>query len=118
MKIQELLESGSVARFPKVATTALPHVISSPGMDQYYEYYRFLVALAGMPDRDIAIDGPVHDGPIITPYTSVEKEHAVRLLQKMGKKVKFHDITGSEEGEKRNTASPVRAFIDPDGVQR
>lgn len=116
MKIKDLLES-RVATFPTVATSALPGVISSPGMDQYYDYYRFLVALAGFPEKDIAVDGPVHDGPVITPYTSIEQEHSIRMLQKMGKSVKFHNISGSHETEKRNTVSPVRKFVDPDGAR-
>lgn len=116
MKIRDLLESKKVAELPRVATASLPGIISSPGMDQYYDYYRFLVALAGFPEKDIALDGPVHDGPIITPYTEIEQEHAISMLKKMGKNVMFHNRQGSHETESRNTVSPVRKFVDPDGA--
>lgn len=117
MKIKDLLESTQSAKFPKVASTAMPAVITSPGMDQYYEYYRFLVAVAGFPEKNVVLDGPIHDGPLMVPYSKSELDHSIAVLKKMGKPVKFLNTIGSRESKKRNITSPVRKFVDPDGMK-
>lgn len=114
MKIKELLESANV-EFPQVLQNSMPYAITSPGMDQYYEYYRFLIAIAGFPGRDIPVDGPIHDGPLMVPYTDIERQHTENMLRKMGKQVKHVVPQGSKESNHRNTTSPVRKFVDPDG---
>lgn len=114
MKLNDLLEAKKQAKFPNVAINSLPGIITSPGMDQYYEFYRFLVAIAGYPERDTALDGPIRDGPVMTPYTKIEQDHVIELLNKMGKPVKLLNIGGNSESDNRHTVSPVRKFVDPD----
>lgn len=116
MRIKEILESTKIAKLPTAASSAMPSAITSPSMDQYYEYYRFLVAIAGFPDKDTALDGPIQDGPLLVPYSQIEHDHSVALLKKMGKSPKFLNAAGSSELEKRNVVSPVRKFVDPDGM--
>jgi hypothetical protein len=113
MKLSDILENKQ-AGFPKSSMSTLPGVISSPGMNQYYDYYRFLVAIAGFPDCDVALAGPISDTPLITPYTAIEQDHALQMLNKMGLESKIHARIGSHESAKRNTMSPVRRFVDPD----
>lgn len=118
MLIKDLVESTHTVEFPKAATDAMPNAITSPGMDQYYEYYRFLVAVAGFPSSNIPTDGPIHDGPLMVPYTDVEREHSINVLKKMGKSVKHLVNQPSKESKNRNVVSPVRKFIDLDGDNR
>lgn len=117
MKINDLFEEKKHAPFPNVVLNSLPGIIASPGMDQYYEYYRFLVAIAGYPEKNTALDGPIHDGPVMTPYTKIEQDHIVELLRKMGKPVRLLNIDGNSESDNRHVVSPVRKFIEPDGMK-
>ncbi len=117
MRLIELLESSTAEINPGMQET-MPPSFTVPGMDQYYEYYRFLVAIAGFPSRDVPLNGPIKDGPYIAPFSSIEHDHSVQLLKKMGKKIK--DITSkpSIEPGSTNTQSPVRKFVDLDRSDR
>lgn len=114
MKIRDLLEGRkrTHAVMPRSYRTAsdAPMVAN---MDQYYEYYRFLVSVAGFPEKDdIPTAGPLEDGPYIVPYSDIEREHCLSVLKKMNKSFEFIDKTDSCEMNKVNVVSPVRQFKD------
>jgi len=112
MKIRDLFESTDTACIPPGMQETMPPALSVE-MDQYYEYYRFAVAIAGMPENDeIPIHGPISDNPWIAPYTDVEHEHALAVLKKMGKSPKHLARKPSTEPKWVNKSSPVRPFKD------
>lgn len=112
MRAKDLLESKTkVIISPNVSET-MPKTISVPDMDQYYEYYRFLIAVAGHPEKDIPLDGPVSDGTYIAPYSKQELDHVLKILKKMNLSPKFITKYDSREPEHVNKFSPVRKFVD------
>lgn len=114
MKLIDLLED-STADIDDGYRETLPPSFTSPSMDQYYEYYRFLVAIAGMPENgSIPTNGPIKDGPYIVPYSKIERDHSIELLKKMGKSVEFVTSKPSMEPSSTGKASPVRKFVDMD----
>jgi len=113
MLINDLLESivSRDSKIPRSPSTTSQSRLTSLGMDQYYEYYRFLVSIAGWPEEtNIPIEGPIRDGPMMAPYTSQEREHVIQVLKKMGKQV--HEVPSKPtiDPEFPVTSSPVRAF--------
>jgi hypothetical protein len=112
MRAREILESAGRAEIPPGAQETMPPSITVPDMDQYYEFYRFMVGIAGEPDREIPIDGPVADGAVIAPYTKQELDHVLKVIKRMGKTAKFITKKPSIEPESTNTVSPVRKFVD------
>lgn len=115
MKIRDIIESVETATMPNSAKQSLPASMS-PNMDQYYEYYRFLISIAGFPDNEtIPTSGPVKDRPFIVPYTEIERQQSIKLLKKLGKSIEHVSTNKScEVHDKRNTISPVRTFVDMD----
>lgn len=114
MKIRDLLEGRkkSHAKMPRSYRTASNTPIVTD-MDQCYEYYRFLISVAGFPEKtNTPLVGPLEDGPYIVPFSEIEKEHCLDVLDKMGKSFEYIDRTNSHEMNKINTISPVRQFRD------
>lgn len=114
MRAKEIMEGISKASIVPSVQEALPPTISVPDMDQYYEYYRFLVAIAGHPSEEIPLQGPIADGTYIAPYTKQELDHVLEVLKKMGKGHKFVTKKPSIELDSVNKVSPVRDFKDYD----
>jgi len=117
MRIKELMELNMSrdGKIPNVVQETLPPTLTAPDMDQYYEYYRFLVSLAGWPEEsNIPSNGPISDGPYIAPYTPQEHEHTIAILKKMGKKIRHVTSKPSIEPDWVNKSSPVRKFEDLD----
>lgn len=114
MRIRDLLEAKS-ATMPPSAMETLPPTFTVPSLDKYYEYYRFLIAVAGMPEEtQIPLTGPIGDGVYITPYSDIERKHSLEILKKMGRKVVPVTRNPSTEPKDSHSVSPVRRFVDPD----
>lgn len=115
MQIREIFESTNRSSdIPPGAQETMPPALTVTDMDQYYEFYRFMIAMAGQPDTNIPLQGPVADGAFIAPYSKQELDHVLKLLKKMGKHPKFITKHASIEPKSTNTTSPVRKFIDYD----
>jgi hypothetical protein len=114
MRAKEIFESKNYADIPPGAQETMPPTLTVTDMDQYYEFYRFMVAMAGQPDKPIPLEGPVADGAFIAPYTKQELDHVLKLLKRMGKHHKFITKYPSIEPKSTNTDSPVRKFVDYD----
>lgn len=114
MRAKEIFESTNYADIPPGAQETMPPSITVTNMDQYYEFYRFMVAMAGQPDVAIPLEGPVADGVYIAPYSKQELDHVLKLLKRMGKNHKFITKKPSIEPTSTNTMSPVRKFVDLD----
>lgn len=114
MRIREIFESTNRSDIPPGAQETMPPVVTVPDMDQYYEFYRFMVAMAGEPHTSSPVEGPIADGIFIAPYSKQELDHVITLLKRMGKHPKFITKHPSIEPKSTNTTSPVRKFVDYD----
>lgn len=112
MKASEIFEDKKVAQLPKGSeATMLPSMIV-PDLDGYYELYRMLITLAGLPDKDTPLSSVVRDVPYISPYSQYEHDAVVKILKKMGKKPTYLSKMSSQEPKETQKISPVRAFKD------
>lgn len=79
-------------------------------MDQYYELYRFGLAMAGSPDyedHDFKASGPLRNHPATFSYSKADEEIIQTALKKMGKEGQQITAAGSREPEDTNVKSPV-----------
>ena len=117
MRASEILEgrTNKVADLPPSSREALPPSLIIPDLDPNYEYYRLVVALAGMPDNnDIPLNSVVKDVPVVVPYTKQEYDMVLKMLRKMKKNETHLTNTPSGELPEIHKISPVRAFKDLD----
>lgn len=113
--IKDPISGGLVPNF--IHSMPSTHVLS--GMDQYYQYYRFLVAVAGYPeDNDVPLRSFVKDWPIAVAYTPQEHEMIHKVASRMGIKPTEIAYTGSRELPDTNTVSPVMKFHMSETQQR
>lgn len=112
MRAQDLFESED-ADIPWGARETLPPSMVVPDMGAYYEFYRFVINLAGLPENeDIPNQSVVRDVPLIVPYSQTEHEHVEKMLKKMGKHPVHLTKKPSQEPGFVNKISPVRTFKD------
>lgn len=90
----------------------LPATYMLPNLDPYYEYYRFVTALACHPelDGDFKDNLEMRDVPIIVAYTPQEEEMIKAVAKRLGYEAKDISMGGSHEEEGGNTVSPVMKF--------
>jgi len=112
MRAKEIFEQKEKT-LHKGVTEALPPSIVIPGMDPYYEFYRFVISLAGFPGNDDPNTmSVVRDHPIVVPYSKQELEAVEKILKKHGKKAEYLTTKPSTEQEDVQKVSPVRPFKD------
>ena len=113
MKASEIFENKNVADLPHSAKDAMLPSMIVPNLDGYYELYRMLIALAGLPDKkDTPMSSVVTDVPYIAPYSKYEHDAIVKILKSMGKSPKYLSNAKSTEPKETNKVSPVRKFKD------
>lgn len=90
----------------------LPKTLIFPDMDGYYEFYKFVVAMASHPELDdkFYTNRPMRDVPIAVAYSEAEYEMIKAVAARMGKKVEEIAYKGSHEQPGVNTVSPVMRF--------
>lgn len=90
----------------------LPHTVIFPDMDGYYEFYKFVVAMAAHPELDNAFykARPLRDVPIAVAYTPQEFEMIKAVAERLGKKWEEVAYNGSKEQPGINSVSPVMKF--------
>jgi hypothetical protein len=90
---------------------SMPATHSFPDMDNSYGFYRFVVAMAGMPEKNEIIDNiALRDIPIAVAYTKEEHDMIHRAAERMGivpDELAYH---GSHELPDTYTTSPVMKF--------
>ena len=87
--------------------TMVPSIIATD-MDMYYEFYRWMTAIAGEPD--IKVDSShdhFRDNPVALAYTPEEEQMLVKSLGKFGKKFRYLTKSKSQESPGINKTSPV-----------
>jgi hypothetical protein len=114
MRAKELFESEQ-ADLPWGARETLPPSMVVPDMGPYYEFYRFVISLAGYPEKeDIPSSSVVRDVPLIVPYSPQEHDSVMKILKKMKKHPVHLTKKPSIEPDFVHKESPVRKFEDLD----
>jgi len=98
---------------------SMPATHSFPDMDNSYGFYRFVVAMAGMPEKNEVVDNiALRDIPIAVAYTKEEHDMIHAAAERMGitpDELAYH---GSHEMPDTYTVSPVMKFHMPESQQR
>jgi hypothetical protein len=88
--------------------STLPPGITLNNMDSFYEYYKFLNAVAAYPNTHTTYDHDhFADNPVAFAYTPEEREMLIQSAKRMGKKIKHISKEKSSDPEGTNAASPV-----------
>jgi len=91
------------------AIDAIPNATQFPDLDNSspYHSYRFGIALAGMPDYPMPLDGPTQQKLVTVGYTDADNE----IIKATGKHLGFRGIVLTSKKSKElpdtNTVSPV-----------
>ena len=96
----------------------MPSTSSFDDMDMYYEFYRFVVALAGNPESDPPSEAHMRDVPIAVAYTKAEHDMIQRTAKRLGFQPTELAYEGSRELPDTYTTSPVMKFSMPESQQR
>lgn len=115
MKIREIyqdLNESTETDMPMGIRYTMPKTVVFPDMDLYYEYYKFVTAMASHPELENqhTDDRQLRDVPIAVAYTPQEYEMIMSVAKRMGKRAEEVAFGGSMEPPGGNTASPVMKF--------
>ena len=108
MRAKEFIREGK-NKMPDSATQGIPNAHRWDELDNSspYHAYRFGIALAGMPDYPMNLEGPVGQKTVTIGYTEADDE----IIQATGKHLGFQGIVltprGSKELSDTETKSPV-----------
>lgn len=105
-----------VTGLPPSFQHSMPSTHAFPDMDNYYGFYRFVIAMAGEPDdSSIPLQTSMRDIPIAVAYTKQEHDMIHRVAKRMGVKPLELAYHGSSEMPDTYTKSPVMRFSMPEG---
>ena len=113
MRLADLYESNIPdIDLPDGVRHSLPHTVIFPDMDSYYEYYRFVVAMASHPElSDEYYDNhKLRDIPLAVAYTEQEFDMIKSVAKRLGKKWEEVAYKKSQELPGINAKSPVMPF--------
>lgn len=115
MKIDELMQDLSESATTDIHSGiryTLPKTVIFPDMDLYYEYYKFVTAMASHPELDPEYMNaiPLRDVPVAVAYTPQEYEMIMNVAKRMGKRTEEIAFGGSMEPPGGNVTSPVMKF--------
>lgn len=110
MRLSHLINEAETD-LPMGTRYTLPRTVILPDTDLYYEYYRFVTAMACHPELDPSVtnERSLRDVPIIVAYSPQEYEMIKAVAARMGKKIEDISV-GSVEPPGGNTVSPVMKF--------
>lgn len=112
MRAIEFINEDKEKKLRMATRLSLPGAVRLDGSDQYYDFYRLGLAIAGAPDNGTPKEGPAKDSPSIWPYTDVDEEKVKKALKNQGIKSKIIISKGkSEELPSTNTVSPVAQWM-------
>jgi hypothetical protein len=98
---------------------SMPATHSFPDMDPYYQFYRFVIAMAGHPDdANSPLESRMRDIPIAVAYTKQEHDMIHAVAKRMGFKADELAYHGSRELPDTYTKSPVMKFKMDENQQR
>ncbi len=87
----------------------MPTTVAFPDLDPYYDFYRFVVAMAGQPDPEQFREDPryLKNIPVAVAYTDAEREMIERVCKNAGIKHTVLTLGHSRELPDTNIKSPV-----------
>lgn len=85
----------------------LANIMVIPELDQYYEFYRFMIAAAMAPDSSPNGTPDLANRPTAYAYTKHDEEKLKSALRHMNKKGKWLASGEAAEPSATNTVSPV-----------
>ena len=105
-------DSSTDTNIPLGVRYTLPKTVIFPDMDLYYEYYKFVTAMACHPEinDEVFSEQPLRDVPFAVAYTPQEYDMIQAVAKRMGKKTQEVAFNGSKEPPKGNTVSPIMKF--------
>lgn len=107
-----------VAGLPPSFQHSMPSTHAFPDMDNYYGFYRFVIAMAGEPDdSSIPLQSQMRDIPVAVAYTKQEHDMIHKVAKRMGVEPLEIAYHGSRELPDTYTKSPVMRFSMPEGRQ-
>lgn len=111
MRLRDLYENNSL-NIPDSVRYTMPRTVLFPDMDLYYEYYKFVKAMASHPELENSSvdDRTMRDVPIAVAYTQQEYDMIKAVAKRMGKKTEEIAFDGSREPPDTHTKSPVMKF--------
>jgi hypothetical protein len=95
----------------KDAKSSLSHGRQFHGADQYYDYYRLGIFIAGSPDYEGPTSGPAGDSPAAWAYSDVDEEMINHATKRMGFASKMLVKKGSIEPNDTHAISPVNNWM-------
>lgn len=105
------LKENIADNIPVGVRKTLPATYILPNLDPYYEYYRFVTALACHPEIDGFKDHlEMRDVPFLVAYTPQEEEMIKAVAKRLGYDAENISFGRSHEEEGGNTVSPVMKF--------
>ena len=114
-----------VAGLPPSFQHSMPATHAFPDMDNYYGFYRFVIAMAGESgepaepgDYQIPLQSNMRDIPVAVAYTTQEHEMIHRTAKRMGATPQELAYQGSREQPDIYTVSPVMKFQMSEAQQR
>lgn len=107
-----------VAGLPPYFQHSMPSTHAFPDMDNYYGFYRFVIAMAGEPDgSEIPLQSHMRDIPVAVAYTKQEHDMIHRVAKRMGIEPMELAYQGSREMPDTYTKSPVMKFSMPESCK-
>lgn len=112
MRLRDIIAESAESDIPLGVRYTLPKTIILPDMDLYYEFYRFVMAMACHPELE---ENPtktkaLRDVPMVVAYTPQEYEMVKAVAARMGQRIEEIAFNGSQEQPGGNTVSPVAKF--------
>lgn len=107
MKAYEIIIEDADKKLSKTSREAAPYA-KQMHIDQYYQMYRFGIAMAGEPEKSSPKEGPAKDMPTVWMYTDADEEIVNRAAKNQGIQGKTIVSKGnSSELNSVNKKSPV-----------
>lgn len=94
-------------KIAKHASAAIPNGKNYKQMDSYYDLYRFGVAMAGQPDNDSPVSGPVGHSPSTYAYSHGDKDIITAAEKNTNNKGVYFAKGHSKEVGSAHTISPT-----------
>jgi len=112
MKITDILNE-SKAQHTDAAQQAIPNGQVWPEMDQFYELYRFSIAMAGAPNYTAPAEGATGQWPTTVAYSKAEQEIINFAAKATGQKGVSMASGPSKESTGTTTMSPFSKVKNP-----
>jgi ABC-type uncharacterized transport system YnjBCD substrate-binding protein len=107
MRAYEIVTEAKGKTNPEHSSTMQPSMVVHD-MDPGYDYYRFMIKIAGYPQKNAAHDHEhFRDHPVMTAYTQAEEDMLSATVKGMGKKASWITTENGKEPSSNNKKSPV-----------